>query len=211
MSQVQPSSSDPTPRERLHAEALALFAERGYAGASMAELARRLAIRKPSLYNYIDSKEDLLAELVESSLERWEERAISALEGEGDPETLLRLHFEAILRFAASNRSAVALIELADRHLDAPVAERVRRLLSEHRGHYQERMRLFFADAQQAGVVDGDPEALLAFWFVVLEGSLMTELRSLPDDPAHEVATKPPQDVPWRFVWRALSGREPAS
>ena len=39
-------------RERILAEALSLFAESGYGGASMRELARRVGIRESSLYNH---------------------------------------------------------------------------------------------------------------------------------------------------------------
>ena len=37
-----------------------LFAERGYQGTSLADLAEALGMQKPSLYHHIESKEDLL-------------------------------------------------------------------------------------------------------------------------------------------------------
>ena len=57
----------PPPSER-HLEvlraALLLFSERGYAGASLRELARRLGISQPSLYAWVDSKEQLVAQII---------------------------------------------------------------------------------------------------------------------------------------------------
>lgn len=47
------------------AEALRLLAERGYAGASLRELARRLGIRQPSLYHYFRSKEELVSQVLD--------------------------------------------------------------------------------------------------------------------------------------------------
>lgn len=44
--------------------ALRLIAERGYAGASLRELARRLGMRQPSLYHYFRSKEEMVEQIL---------------------------------------------------------------------------------------------------------------------------------------------------
>lgn len=44
--------------------ALLLFAERGYAGASLRELARRLGVQQPSLYHYFETKEQLVEQII---------------------------------------------------------------------------------------------------------------------------------------------------
>src|SRR6187549_4268636 len=51
-------------RERILAEALSLFAESGYGGASMRELARRVGIRESSLYNHFAGKAAILEAIV---------------------------------------------------------------------------------------------------------------------------------------------------
>ncbi len=45
-------------------EAMELFAERGWAGASLRELARRLGVQQPSLYHYFRSKEELVEQIL---------------------------------------------------------------------------------------------------------------------------------------------------
>lgn len=45
-------------------EAVKLFAERGYAGASLRELARRVGMQQPSLYHYFASKEELVEQVI---------------------------------------------------------------------------------------------------------------------------------------------------
>ncbi|MDQ3035450.1 MAG: TetR/AcrR family transcriptional regulator [Myxococcota bacterium] len=45
-------------------EALRLIAERGYAGASLRELARRVGIQQPSLYHYFRSKEEMVDQII---------------------------------------------------------------------------------------------------------------------------------------------------
>ena len=42
---------------------MTLFAERGYAGASLRELGRRVGVKQPSLYHYFASKEELLEQI----------------------------------------------------------------------------------------------------------------------------------------------------
>ena len=44
--------------------ATTLFAEKGYHGTALSEVAARLRIRTPSLYNHMSSKQELLAEIV---------------------------------------------------------------------------------------------------------------------------------------------------
>src|SRR5919201_4875065 len=50
-------------REELTRIAARLFAEQGYQGTSLADLATELGVQKPSLYHHIASKEDLLWEV----------------------------------------------------------------------------------------------------------------------------------------------------
>jgi AcrR family transcriptional regulator len=51
-------------RERILAEALNLFAQSGYGGASIRELARRVGLRESSLYNHFPSKAAILEAIV---------------------------------------------------------------------------------------------------------------------------------------------------
>lgn len=52
--------------ERIHAGALALFARQGFEATTLAQIADAVGIRKPSLYNHIDSKQALFLGLVEA-------------------------------------------------------------------------------------------------------------------------------------------------
>jgi AcrR family transcriptional regulator len=54
----------PSTRERILAEALGLFAQNGYGGASMRELARRVGVRESSLYNHFAGKAAILEAIV---------------------------------------------------------------------------------------------------------------------------------------------------
>lgn len=54
--------------ERILDEAEALFAERGFAGATMRDVAEAVGIRTPSLYNHFESKEELYAAVLERGI-----------------------------------------------------------------------------------------------------------------------------------------------
>lgn len=62
------SAREPLPyspqHQRVLSVAMELMAERGYAAASLRELARRLGISQPSLYHYFESKEALVEQIV---------------------------------------------------------------------------------------------------------------------------------------------------
>lgn len=55
-------------REQLQAVALQLFAEKGYDGTSLREIAERLGVTKAAVYYHFRSKEEILASLVEDFL-----------------------------------------------------------------------------------------------------------------------------------------------
>src|SRR5271156_1558165 len=59
-----------TRREEILDEATQLFAERGYEGTSMADLAERVGLRKASLFHHFTSKEVLYAAVLARLVER---------------------------------------------------------------------------------------------------------------------------------------------
>jgi AcrR family transcriptional regulator len=61
---------EPTTRDRIRREAAALFREKGFNGTSMAELAAEVGINKSSLYHHFPSKQALLSEIIELTVNR---------------------------------------------------------------------------------------------------------------------------------------------
>ena len=60
-------------KERILEEALALFAEKGYDGTGVDQIAESVGIKGPSLYKHFKGKEDILNELIDSAEFRYEE------------------------------------------------------------------------------------------------------------------------------------------
>jgi AcrR family transcriptional regulator len=102
-----------------------LFAERGFAKASMDELARRAGVTKPVIYELFGSKEGLFRACLEGLALRLAEQIADAARAEEDPEARLRAGGLAFLRFASDNRVAYELL-YEGRFSDAAVSVRRR-------------------------------------------------------------------------------------
>lgn len=59
-------------RERILSAALTLFAENGYDGTSVEEIAKTVGIKAPSLYKHYKGKEDILNALIDAAETRYE-------------------------------------------------------------------------------------------------------------------------------------------
>jgi len=108
-----------------------LFAERGFAKASMDELARRAGVTKPVIYELFGSKDGLFRACLEGLALRLADAIADAARGADsapsgpDPEARLRAGGLAFLRFAQENRVAYELL-YEGRFSDAAVGVRRR-------------------------------------------------------------------------------------
>src|SRR5476651_742239 len=59
----------PDPRQRLLDAGLKLFANRGYAGASVLDITQEAKVTKPTLYYYFGNKEGLFQALVDQAMD----------------------------------------------------------------------------------------------------------------------------------------------
>lgn len=98
---AQPPSGRET---QIYAAASRLFVEKGFAGASMSEIAEAVKITKAGLYHFVDSKEDLLFTICQFGMDRLEEAVINPAAGIADPRTRL----EAIVKAHVQNAGRAA-------------------------------------------------------------------------------------------------------
>jgi AcrR family transcriptional regulator len=89
-----------------------LFSERGYAGASMEELARRAGVTKPVVYELFGSKDGIFRACVDRTVEQLAASVARAVRAETDPNARVRAGGLAFLHFAAENRLAWDLISM---------------------------------------------------------------------------------------------------
>jgi TetR/AcrR family transcriptional regulator, cholesterol catabolism regulator len=136
-----------TRRSELTRQAARLFAEKGYHGTSIGDLAEAMGVQKGSLYAHIESKADLLWEVAREGAEAFH----AALDGVPDelPATeKIRLALRAHLRVV--DVATVFVREwryLTGERRDAFVAERRR---------YEERFRALFREGRELGELRTD-------------------------------------------------------
>jgi AcrR family transcriptional regulator len=88
-----------------------LFAERGYQAASMDEIAERVGVSKPMLYEYFGSKEGLLVACIRQARAELLAVITGSVEGIANPEDALRAGLIAFFEFTDSHRRAWKLIQ----------------------------------------------------------------------------------------------------
>jgi AcrR family transcriptional regulator len=88
-------------REQIVRRAVELFAENGYANTSLDDIAIAVGIKKPSLYHYIRTKEDLLYEIQRLLAEEVLAEVGGLLAEAETPSEKLRAFFRGVLRLIA--------------------------------------------------------------------------------------------------------------
>ncbi|WP_024877323.1 TetR/AcrR family transcriptional regulator [Saccharomonospora piscinae] len=88
----------------------AVFAERGYSAASMDEIAERVGVSKPMLYEYFSSKEGLLLACIQSARAALREATQEAVLGATSAEDALRKGLLAFFAFIRDRRQAWSLL-----------------------------------------------------------------------------------------------------
>ncbi|MCP2336242.1 TetR/AcrR family transcriptional regulator [Actinomadura rupiterrae] len=146
--------------------ARALVAEEGIEALSLAALARRVGLSRPSLYEYFRSKDDLVAAIVEEELPRWAALVEQALTGPPDLVGKVEAYVRAQLEVMTDGRHAAA-VQLVEHALAEPARERIRE------GHAQ-LLRPLVDALKDAGLPDPELRAGLVQGIVDAAAALAT-------------------------------------
>lgn len=125
-----------------------IFREKGYDATSIQDIADAVGILKGSLYYYIDSKEDLLFDVIKGAHEQGLEQVRTWVEEEGPPATRLRAAIESHVTGNLENIAAVAVFFQDFRALGP---ERRAEIVAD-RDFYDANLRELVQKGQAAGV-----------------------------------------------------------
>ena len=103
-------------RDRVLQVAQALFAERGYRGTSLRDIAKRIGIKAPSLLHHFPSKQQLYIAVLDRMFESIENRANAIAWGRESPQERMRQAVADAIDFIASRPDFVRIMwkEMAD-------------------------------------------------------------------------------------------------
>lgn len=137
--------------EQTLTEAHALFAAGGYAAVTMDEIAARVGVTKPLLYNYFGNKERLYIACMERAAESLTVTVAAAVAGTGTPTEALGAGVRAFFAFLDSDRAAWAVLFDETLPRGGEVAERV--------GEYRGRILALVSDTMLAQLPERRREA----------------------------------------------------
>ncbi|WGG49525.1 TetR/AcrR family transcriptional regulator [Rugamonas sp. DEMB1] len=110
MATVKPSTAAPKIKRRvlnrdkleadIAAEAVKVFAECGYEGASIATVAENAGLSKQNLMYYFPTKQALYQRVLDNVLDEWLERMEHLAHADDEPQEALRAYVQAKLRFS---------------------------------------------------------------------------------------------------------------
>jgi AcrR family transcriptional regulator len=140
-----------TRRNELTRQAARLFAEKGYHGTSIGDLAEAMGVQKGSLYAHIESKGDLLWEVARDGAAAFH-AALDTVPDELKATEKIRRALRAHLRVVAEQLDVATVFIREWRYLDG---ERRDLFVSERR-RYEERFRALFREGRERGELRTD-------------------------------------------------------
>ncbi|MEU4669292.1 TetR/AcrR family transcriptional regulator [Amycolatopsis sp. NPDC023774] len=163
--------------------ALTLFAERGYHGTALSQIAAELKIRTPSLYNHMRAKQDLLRDIVADTTEQVWADYEEAVEGVDDVAERLRNATRVYALRHATHRREALVVNRDIASLEEPARGNVLELRRRH-------AQAFRGLIEEAGGVDRESATLAAFGILEMCVSIARWFREDGPLTAEEVAAK---------------------
>lgn len=164
--------------------AMTLFARQGYHGTALSEIAHALGVRTPSLYNHMQSKHDLLVQIVEPATRMGLDELRDAVASTGNaPERLLLATRRYAYRQAMYPREAL-IVNRDAVSLDEPMRSEV----NDRRRTHEHEFRQILLDGVEAGEFDVESPAIASFAILEMCVSIARWFRGDGPRTAEDVA-----------------------
>jgi AcrR family transcriptional regulator len=180
--------------DRLVAAAAEVFAEKGYDGAGVQEIARRAGLTTGAIYSRYSGKAELLAEAIRSCANEELDRLFAEHAFEGELTDLLTTVGAHLVTREPAPVRAILLEAFVAARRDPEVAD----VLRDHLSRRATRLHELVDESKAAGLVDAalDTEALVRLAHAVGLGFLLFEAVGMPN----------PEAEPWQAVIERLVG-----
>ena len=152
----------PTRRDELTREAARLFAEKGFHGTSMGDVAEALGVQKGSLYSLTGSKQQLLYDTMRAGADAFH-AALEAVPEDAPAAERIRLALRGHLHVVAEQLDVATVFTREWRYLEGEQREEI---LAERR-RYEDRFRSLFREGVEAGELRADLDAAAAALLVL--------------------------------------------
>jgi TetR/AcrR family transcriptional regulator, cmeABC operon repressor len=185
--------------------ALDLFAQKGYVGTALSEIADGVGIKKPSLYSHFSCKGDLFITVFKEALDEYVHTIQLALAGPNEKisvEEKLRDILFANCRYYKSNKEKTALVKRAMLFPPSELAES----LSTEFSASEKVMNQLLADLFQAGIQNGEileesVDDLLVSFYCMLDGLFIQMFYYKEKDFENKMRGT------WKIFWNGITAR----
>ncbi|HEY7794924.1 MAG TPA: TetR/AcrR family transcriptional regulator, partial [Gaiellaceae bacterium] len=140
-----------TRRQELSRQAARLFAQKGYHGTSMGDLAEAMGVQKGSLYSLTESKQELLYDTMREGADAFH-TGLDAIPEDAPVAERIRLALRAHLRVVGEQLDVATVFIREWRYLEG---ERREQIVAERR-RYEERVRALFREGRELGELRTD-------------------------------------------------------
>lgn len=134
-------------RQVIIEESAVLFNEMGYSATSMNDIAERIGVRASSLYNHINSKQEILSSLLLTIANKFQDGIVKvnnlSVSYKEKLQEIIKMH----IRVATENQNITALITQDWKHLEEPSLSEFIKI----RQNYQEILRNVIAEGFNSG------------------------------------------------------------
>lgn len=176
--------------------AVAVFSEHGYVAASMDDIAERVGVSKPMLYEYFTSKEGLLLAAIRRARAELRTATQEAVMGAHDGQEALRLGLRAFFTFVEERRQAWSLLRQESSLLGTTAAEEVEAIRMQQTEFQIQLLKLYMPEA---------PEIFIEAASEFLVGAC--ERMALWCQRTGKVTPDQAADYTFAIFWAGLSGQ----
>ena len=156
-----------TRKEEIVRVAAKLFKEKGYSAISMRDLASAMGIRAASLYNHINSKQDILKDIIISIAEQFTEGMSEILTSDRSNIEKLKQIIELHVNISSHNANGMASLNNDWMHLEDQLD-----YYMELRRNYEDNFRVILKNGIESNEIKGSKPEIMLF-------SMLSTLRSL--------------------------------